>query len=394
MAAKPRVLLTFLEGLTATVIDSQVLGHVRLMQDAGIADFEIWALPWEQRTRERSLARLTEAEARASCRIHILPGARPGNLGSVAANAATLLQAAKDYDARFDLVHARTDYSVLMAAPLAQTLDAPLIFDCRGDSAAELDYRSDLQQGAHRILKPFLHRVLMRRLRRAALLCDRAMFVSQPLYELVSTEIDDKPHAVIPCCASENEFFFDAGLRWKTRDRLGYGPQDVVYIYSGGLQPYQRFEDTIAAFGRLRARGLPVHLLVATPQAESAQQCLNDLPSGCWQVVSAALEEVNSLLNAADAAFLLRHDDATNRVASPTKFAEYCLAGLPVIMTNAIRDSYQIARQYGNLMPFDDASPEVTLPPQFDRVALAQQYRSVLGKQAFFDSYRRIYAVD
>jgi glycosyltransferase involved in cell wall biosynthesis len=364
------------------------------MQDAGIAEFEIWALPWDSETHKQSLARLTEAEARAGCRIRILPGARPGSPGSVAANAATLLQAAKDHDARFDLVHARTDYSVLMAAPLARALDVPLIFDCRGDSAAELDYRSDLQHGTRRILKPLLRRVLMRRLRRAALLCDRALFVSQPLRDLVAAEINDKPHAVIPCCASENEFFFDADLRRNTRDRLGYGPQDVVYIYSGGLQPYQRFEDTIAAFCRLHARGLPVHFLVATPRAEAAQKRLNDLPPGSWQVVSAALEEVNSLLNAADAAFLLRHDDATNRVASPTKFAEYCLAGLPVVMTNAIRDSYRLARQCGNLMPFDDASPEITLPPQFDRVAMAQQYRSVLGKQAFFDSYRRIYAVD
>jgi glycosyltransferase involved in cell wall biosynthesis len=393
MAARPRALLTFLEGLTATVIDSQVLGHVRMMQDARIAEFEIWALPWESETRMQSLARLADAERRAGCRIRILPGIRPGRPGSVAANANTLLQTLKEDGAGFDLVHARTDYSVLMAAPLAAELQAPLIFDCRGDAAAELDYRADLWQGPRRLLKPLLHELLMHRLRRAALVCDRALFVSHPLHDLVAGEIGSKPHAVIPCCASEEEFFFDAGLRQKTRSLLGYGEQDVIYIYSGGLQPYQRFDDTIAAFGRLRARGLPVHLLLATPQADAARQRLGGLPAESWKVVSAKLEEVNSLLNAADAAFLLRHNDSTNRVASPTKFAEYCLAGLPVIMTGAILDSHRIAQQHGNLMPFNDTTLDIALPPQLDRATLALRYRDLLGKQAFFDTYRRIYAI-
>lgn len=394
MAAKPRVLLTFFEGLTETVIDSQVLRHVRLMQGADIADFEIWALPWDPNTRDLSLARQAEAQRRADCPIRILPGIRPGKFGSVAANAATLSEAAKQYDARFDIVHARTDYTALAAAPFARNIGAALLFDCRGDSAAELDYRTDLSHGLRQLLKPLQRHALARRLHNAARLCDRALFVSRPLYELVADDIGTKPYAVIPCCAAEEDFFFDPALRQASRARLGYAADDIVYIYSGGLQPYQRFGDTIAAFTRLRASGASAQLLIATPQADVARQRLADLPAGSWQVVSARLEEVNGLLNAADAAFLLRHADSTNRVASPTKFAEYCLTGLPVIMTNAITDSYRLALEYGNLMCFDDAAPDIALPPQRDRAVLAQRYRGLLGKQAFFEDYRRIYTPD
>ncbi len=391
-AAKPRVLLTFFEGLTETVIDSQVLGHVRLMQEADIADFEIWALPWDPNVRDLSLARQAEAQRRAGCPIRILPGARPGKFASVATNAATLSKAATRHGARFDIVHARTDYTALAAEPLARSMGAALLFDCRGDSAAELDYRADLRHGLRRLLKPLLRHILTQRLRRAARLCDRALFVSHPLHRLVASEIGDKPHAVIPCCASEDDFFFDTSLREKTRQGLGYTGSDIVYIYSGGLQPYQRLDDTIDAFTRLHAGNPAVRLLIATPRLVEARELLGHLPPGCWQVISAKLEDVNSLLNAADAAFLLRHDDQTNRVASPTKFAEYCLTGLPVIMTDAIRDSHALAQKHGNLMLFDDAVPALALPPQLDRAALAKRYRGRLGKQAFFEEYRRIYA--
>lgn len=391
MAARPRTLLTFFEGLTETVIDSQVLGHVRLMQAAGIADFEIWALPWDPKVRELSAARQAEAERRAGCPVSILPGIRPGKIGSVAANGVILANAARARDAQFDIVHARTDYAALVAAPFARNLGASLLFDCRGDSAAELNYRADLRRGPRRLLKPLLRFLLKRRLHMAARLCDRALFVSRPLYELVADDIGIKPYAVIPCCAAEENFFFDPALRQESRARLGYATDDIVYIYSGGLQPYQRFDDTVSAFAQLRKNDASVRLLIATPQAEAARQRLADLPKGSWQVVSARLEEVNGLLNAADAAFLLRHADDTNRVASPTKFAEYCLAGLPVIMTEAIADSHHLARENGNLMSFDDSTPALTLPPALDRVTLAQRYRGLLGKQAFFETYRRIY---
>ena len=394
MAAKPRVLLTFFEGLTETVIDSQVLEHVRLMQAADIADFEIWALPWDPKVRELSLARLADAEHRAGCPISVFPGIRPGKAGSVLANGSILAKAAKARGTQFDIVHARTDYATLVAAPFARDHGAALLFDCRGDSAAELDYRRDLNHWPRRLLKPLLRHALTRRLHMAARLCDRALFVSRPLYHLVAGEICNKPHAVIPCCAAEDNFFFDPALRRAARARLGYGVDEIVYIYSGGLQPYQRFDDTIAAFSRLRARVASVRLLIATPQAEVARQRLSTLPAGSWQVVSARLEDVNSLLNAADAAFLLRYVDGTNRVASPTKFAEYCLTGLPVIMTEAIIDSHRLAMENGNFIRFDDIRPALTLPPQLDRSGLAQRYRGLLGKRAFFDTYRRIYTPD
>ena len=49
-------------------------------------------------------------------------------------------------------------------------------------------------------------------------------------------------------------------------------------------------------------------------------------------------QEVPIVLSACDMGILIREDSVTNRVASPTKFAEYLSAGLQVIITNNIGD--------------------------------------------------------
>ena len=47
-----------------------------------------------------------------------------------------------------------------------------------------------------------------------------------------------------------------------------------------------------------------------------------------------------------DVGLLLRDDLPVNRVASPTKFAEYCLCGLPVLTTPYVGDFSEYVRQF------------------------------------------------
>jgi len=49
-------------------------------------------------------------------------------------------------------------------------------------------------------------------------------------------------------------------------------------------------------------------------------------------------EEVTSFLLACDWGILIREQSVTNKVASPTKFAEYLSAGLPVIISENLGD--------------------------------------------------------
>jgi glycosyltransferase involved in cell wall biosynthesis len=57
-------------------------------------------------------------------------------------------------------------------------------------------------------------------------------------------------------------------------------------------------------------------------------------------------DKVLQLLLIGDIGFLLRDESIVNRVASPTKFAEYCLAGLPVITTDFVGDFSAIIKEH------------------------------------------------
>ena len=107
-------------------------------------------------------------------------------------------------------------------------------------------------------------------------------------------------------------------------------------------------------------------------------------------MIEAAYHEVNSYLNAADAGFLLREQSPLNEVASPTKFAEYCLTGLPVIMQNTVKDAFEMARSLGNLIELTDFG--MHLPTAgFDRTSVANRARMLMGRRALSKRYRALY---
>ena len=82
-----------------------------------------------------------------------------------------------------------------------------------------------------------------------------------------------------------------------------------------------------------------LHFVALCPDTASMEEaCMGSLPLGRFTVLHAEHDAVVGWLNAADLGILLRADDPVNRVASPTKFAEYALTGLPVAMSAGIGD--------------------------------------------------------
>ena len=390
LSEKPRVLFLFFEGLQQTVVDSQVLGHACELGESGIAEFEVWAVACDERSYDLSLSRLAKAEERARCPVRVLKGVRPGAPFSVFHNARMLRRELEVHATTFTHIHGRTDYSALVGASLARKHNALLIWDCRGNSAAEIDYRADLGPLSFG-LKPLLKALLRRRMRCAAILCDRALFVSRPLRDLALPDLGHKMHKVIPCCAAEDIFHFDPALRARVRSELGFASEDIVLVYSGGLQAYQRFDHIIKSFRQLRRHDSRVRLMIVTPSKEVVLARVGQDEQGDIRILSAPLEGINALLNGADAAFMLRDVNATNRVASPTKFAEYCLAGLPVIVTDAVPDSFALASEMGNIVAFDEATLGIGRIPEIDRAAMSRAYRSLLGKRGHCRAYAEIY---
>ena len=103
-------------------------------------------------------------------------------------------------------------------------------------------------------------------------------------------------------------------------------------------------------------------------------------------------EQVRRSLMACDIGILLREDSLTNRVASPTKFAEYISAGLPVLISPYLGDlSDLVLEQHLGLVVAEDGSvPHITCPDQRERERLIRVAREQFTKQAHHASYTRV----
>ncbi len=99
---------------------------------------------------------------------------------------------------------------------------------------------------------------------------------------------------------------------------------------------------------------------------------------------------MNAWLNATDAAIMLRRPDPLNAVAFPTKFAEYGMVGLPVLMSDAVPEAAAVAREVGNFCPV--ANGVAALPAPLDRAAIASAVREWLSREALHERYWRVYS--
>jgi hypothetical protein len=371
------------EGLPPTVIDSQVLTHVRLVRDVLGIDLSVVAVACTHGEFENSKARLDQARTIAGGEVRLIRGSRPAMPGSLAINRIVLSRAVARLRS-VSFIHARGEHSAAVAGPWGRRHGFPVLWDCRGDARAELQER--FQDRALALLT-YRSRLLERELHIAGQDCSSALFVTHQLREQMAPYLADQPTSVIPCLAPEGEFFFDAALRARVRGELAFSSDDPVYVYSGSLVAYQRFDETLALFRAALAAQRKARLIVLTPDAGRARELCADL-SDSVICRSVRHTEVNGYLNAADFGMLIRDATPTNFVAFPTKFAEYAMTGLKVVMKEAPPACVAVARELGNHLPAGVRAAQSTI---VERMQCAAQATSLLGRLAAMPKYARIY---
>lgn len=384
--AASRGALVLFEGLPPTVIDSQVLTHARLMRERFGIDLQVLAFACTGPIYEMSKKRLDIARRIAGGPVLLYRGMRPAVPGSLAWNRHAL-RAALAKMGSLSFVHARSDYAAAVSGPVARRLDVPMLWDCRGDGVAQ--FRERMEESVFPALTDLRARLLWRESEIAGRECAAACFVTEPLRRLMAATIGAKLSWIVPCLAAEEEFFFDPELRHATRQKLSIGADEAVYIYSGSLVAYQCFPEVIETFRDILAKGGKARLIVLSPDAAGAQRAASGFPPDRVICRSANLVEVNAYLNAADYGMLLRNTTSVNHVAFPTKFAEYGLAGLQVLMNAEPVSCVDMARQLGNYVPASG-----TLPHRLDlklRADLAKAAARQLGRDANMEVFRRIY---
>ena len=379
-----RGVLVLFEGLPATVIDSQVFSHVRLAREQLGIDMAVVAVACSRQWYDASRARLDSARQAAGGDVDLIRGVRPAVPGSIVINRHLLARALRRVGG-LSFLHARADYAAAVAGPWTRRNGVQMLWDCRGDSRAEFKERVG---GRFPILQRMRSLLRDHEFQVAGETCAGACFVTPQLAALMASYMKGQPHWVIPCLAPEAQFFFDVELRARARSDLGIAPEATVYVYSGSLVAYQRFDETVATFRTALVQGQNARLIVLTPDVERAQQICADLPPERIICKSVRHADINEFLNAADFGMLLRDSTPVNAVAFPTKFAEYAMAGLQVIMKEAPPSCVATARELGNYSALGSA----VMPwPAAERARCAALAAKRLGRGAAMATYAEVY---
>ena len=234
------------------------------------------------------------------------------------------------------LIHARSSVPALMARRISRGSGeprVPWVFDVRGLIAEEyVDAGHWKRGGLRQRVTADVERQLLEQ-------ADGLVTLTHRIVERLPRSATTRPSAVIPC--SVDLATFQPSMEWRRAVRRELGLNDApLLVYSGSLGSWYRLEEMLDYFETACEAIAGLRFLLLTPQAAGAAQAA-DSRGLAARVVALSLEadEVPRHLAAADAGicFLGRHGSKV--ASSPTKFAEYLAAGLPVITNSWIGDA-------------------------------------------------------
>jgi glycosyltransferase involved in cell wall biosynthesis len=219
---------------------------------------------------------------------------------------------------------------------------------------------------------------------------DHVVTVSHKLSDYIQAryEVPERKLSVIPCCADDRLFTFDAARRDAVRHSLNLAGK-FVCTHLGSFFEWYDPDMVVNVFERIR-RQVDAHLLVVTADREHAAAYLGTrLPAEAFSVRSAAHEEVPGLLNASDIGLLLLRSSPNIKTSSPVKFAEYLNCGLPVLITPEVGDYSHlvVAQGVGAVVSWSgEFDPSIVTHGTTARTALAEQC-SAAGKELTWRMY-------
>jgi len=325
-----------------TVLDSQVVDSIVAVAEHGIR-FDMAVLmhggPYLRkfaynRQRQREVAE----RIGGSVRVYLTPR-KTDRVGDTIGAWQLAFELARGRAQR-TVIHARGDTAGFYASRVRKGRNSVrAIYDARGDVEAEARHFAEQTGMPPARLAPQL--AAIQRHRAAAVAgADHLLCVSTALRDLLISRHDADParFSVVACLADEKKFHLDEAERVRTRRALGWDDRFVV-IFPGRFGRWHQGPEMTAVVAGLMQSQPDVFFQILTPDVEEARRiAVAALPEGRYDVRSVTHAEVAPHLRAADLGLLLREAHPLNAVACPTKFAEYMMSGLPVLISPGIGD--------------------------------------------------------
>lgn len=217
-----------------------------------------------------------------------------------------------------------------------------VVYDGRGAFSAELEeYRI--------ISNPALVSELKQAEKEVVVESDFRIAVSNALVNYWRKEFnyDSGKHVIIPCTLSETKVIFPSAKEiTDTRKVLGLAEEDIVFVYAGSSAGWQSFELVDGFFYDIFKTN-PKYKLLFLTDGDIGNLKISREYKGRVFKKWVNPQEVFKILCACDYGVLFRENSVTNMVASPTKFAEYLQAGLPVLISGQVGDYSLFVSEHG-----------------------------------------------
>lgn len=293
------------------------------------------------------------------------------------------------------VVHAQSHFAAGVAArALSRTQTTKFVFDVHGVDIEErlADGRLIEHSSTHRLLQSMQSLAVSR--------CDYAFPVTLALAEHLQIPLSKS--RVVPCVSS---LVLPKGdleeVRKSARQKLDVENKQVL-LYLGGASAWQQPRFILDCFDNLRKINPHAVLLLITGDTAAFAELVAEycIPGDSVRILSLPHAEVSSVACAADAGLLLREDTIVNRVASPTKFAEYLAMGVPVILTDALSDFSNIVKNYDVGRSLRSTSSAKDVAQEVDRLfrhnsiqseKIRQRCKSAFQSELSFESILPIY---
>ena len=247
------------------------------------------------------------------------------------------------------VLHTRNAMCGYIAARLKKhRSDVKFIFDVRGDKVSEFDYLSRSANLPEERVRSEKNRIFLRE-REAAEYADHIFCVSSVLKDrlIKRHRLKEDKITTIPCCADDTKFKFNPDFRQRIRQRLCLENKFVI-IYSGSISKWHCSDKVFDIVGNTILKLKNAFFIVLTPSVSEGNILAERyLPRDQYLIKNAEHEEVPGYLMASDLGVLLREQDPLNEVAAPTKFAEYIMTGLPVLISESIGDYSRFVKNRG-----------------------------------------------
>jgi len=288
--------------------------------------------------------------------------------------------------------------SIIARGPFATSLalrrkgksnSVKVCFDARGAYHAELN---EYEVVTDEIVKKEISKIERTALEGA----DFLMAVSGALvnYWKEQYAFSNEQHVVIPCTLNSQESAPVTIVKENKRQskvfrkNIGLNEEDIVLVYSGSMAGWQSPGTMKSFFTGIISKDARIKILFLSPSFPTEIASDKNLSSRIvhkWVTP----QEVHTLLELSDYGLIIREPSVTNKVSSPTKFAEYLYAGLPVIISEGIGDFTEFVRKHqcgkvvGDVL---DVSVDKNTESNRSRMkALATEHFS---KQSFIEQYK------